>query len=138
MLKPMRRSVILYATVIAAISLFTGACASTGRAAQLAVLTFGYIPSGRKSPKRVEPTGLSGREAVDLIYGNLEKMELAFTECERRFGERVKIADHPALGPIRLSGWRKFHLLHTRHHMRQIDALTATYASFGRDIAAAS
>jgi len=108
------------------------------RAAQLAVLTFGYIPSGRKSPKRVEPTGLSGREAVDLIYGNLEKMELAFTECERRFGERVKIADHPALGPIRLSGWRKFHLLHTRHHMRQIDALTATYASFGRDIAAAS
>lgn len=108
------------------------------RAAQLCVLGFGYIPSGRKSPRRVEPTGLSGREATELIFANLEKMDLAFTECQRRFGEKVKIADHPALGPIRLSGWRKFHLLHTRHHMRQIDELTAIYAAVDRDVAAAS
>ncbi|HWY71647.1 MAG TPA: DUF1569 domain-containing protein [Terriglobales bacterium] len=108
------------------------------RAAQLCVLTFSYIPSGRKSPKRVEPTGISGREATELIFANLEKMDLAFAECERRFGEKVKIADHPVLGPIRLSGWRKFHLLHTRHHMKQVDELTATYAALNRDIAAAS
>jgi hypothetical protein len=107
------------------------------RAAQLAVLTFSYIPS-TKCPKRVEPTGLNGREAMDLIYANLEKMDLAFAECERRFGDKVKIADHPVLGPIRLSGWRKFHLLHTRHHMKQIDELTATYAALDRDVAAAS
>ena len=108
------------------------------RAAQLCVLTFSYIPSGRKSPKRVEPTGISGHEATELIFANLEKMDLAFAECERRFGEKVKIADHPVLGPIRLSGWRKFHLLHTRHHMKQVDELTATYAALNRDIAAAS
>ena len=108
------------------------------RAAQLFVLTFGYIPSGTKSPKRVEPTGISGREARELIFANLEKMELAFAECEKLFGDEVKIADHPVLGPIRLSGWRKFHLLHTRHHMKQIDELTATYASATSDIAAAS
>jgi hypothetical protein len=108
------------------------------RAAQLCVLTFSYIPSGRKSPKRVEPTGISGREATELIFANLEKMDLAFAECERRFGEKVKIADHPVLGPICLSGWRKFHLLHARHHMKQVDELTATYAALNRDIAAAS
>lgn len=108
------------------------------RLSQFVVLSFGYIPSGRKSPQRVEPTGMSGREARDLFFANLEKMDLAFAECERRFGEKVKIADHPALGPIRLSGWRKFHLLHTRHHMKQIDALTATYAALDRDVAAAS
>lgn len=108
------------------------------RAAQICVLTFGYIPTGRKSPKRVEPTGISGREARELIFGNLEKMDLAFAECEKRFGNKVKIADHPVLGPICLNGWRKFHLLHTRHHMKQIDELTATYASAAGDIAAAS
>jgi len=108
------------------------------RAAQLCVLKFGYIPSGTKSPKRVEPAGISGREATELIFANLEKMDLAFAECERSFGEKVRIADHPVLGPIRLSGWRKFHLLHTRHHMKQVDELTATYAALNRDIAAAS
>jgi glutathione S-transferase len=108
------------------------------RVRQLGVLTFGYIPSGRKSPKRVEPTGISGREAQELIFANLEKMDLALAECERRFGNKLKIADHPVLGPIRLSGWRKFHLLHTRHHMKQIDALTATYAAVDRNVAAAS
>lgn len=108
------------------------------RAVQLCVLTFGYIPSGRKSPQRVAPTGINGREATDLIFANLEKMDRAFVECERRFGTKVKIADHPALGPICLSGWRKFHLLHTRHHMKQIDALTAAYSPVNRDVAAAS
>jgi len=108
------------------------------RAAQLCVLTFGYIPYGRKSPKRVEPTGITGREARELIFANLEKMDLAFAECEKRFGEKMKVADHPVLGPIRLSGWRKFHLLHTRHHMKQIDALAASYAAVNRDVAAAS
>ena len=108
------------------------------RVRQLAVLRFSYIPSGRKSPKRVEPTGISGREAQELIFANLEKMDAAFAECERRFGDKMKIADHPVLGPIRLSGWRKFHLLHTRHHMKQIDALTASYAALDRNVAAAS
>lgn len=108
------------------------------RVIQCCVLGFSYIPSGRKSPKRVEPTGISGREATDLIFANLEKMDLAFAECERRFGTKVKIADHPVLGAIRLDGWRKFHLLHTRHHMKQIDELTATYAAVNRDVAAAS
>ena len=109
------------------------------RTRQLVVLRFGYIPEGRKSPKRVEPTGtLSGREATELIFANLEKMDIALTECERRFGDKVKIADHPVLGPIRLSGWRKFHVLHTRHHMKQIDALTASQSTVTRDVAAAS
>ena len=110
----------------------------THRVRQLVVLRFGYIPRGRKSPKRVEPSGtISGREARELIFTNLERMDRALAECERRFGTKVKIADHPVLGPICLSGWRKFHLLHTRHHMKQIDALSVTYSAVNRDVAAA-
>ena len=97
------------------------------RAARLLLLRFNYIPSGRRSPAKVAPTGINGREARELIFANLEKMDQAFAQCEERFGTKIKIADHPVLGPIPLSGWRKFHVLHTRHHMKQIDARASAY-----------
>jgi hypothetical protein len=108
------------------------------RVARILVLRFGYIPYGRKSPKQVAPSGIGGKEALDLITANLEKMDQAFAACEQRFGGKVKIADHPVLGPIPISGWRKFHVLHTLHHMKQIDALKKNPALADRGIAAAS
>ena len=108
------------------------------RVAQLAVLAFSYIPSGRKAPKQVVPSGIAGQEALRLILENLEKMDETLARCEQRFGSKVKIADHPVLGPIPISGWRKFHLLHTRHHMKQVARLTATYSRVGSGVAAAS
>jgi hypothetical protein len=65
-------------------------------------------------------------------------MDQALAQCEERFGKKVKIADHPVLGPIPIAGWRKFHLLHTRHHMKQIDTLTSAYSRVGSGIATAS
>ncbi|HEX4664168.1 MAG TPA: DUF1569 domain-containing protein [Terriglobales bacterium] len=108
------------------------------RLSRVAVLTFSYIPSGTKAPKQVAPSGIDGREALQLILGNLEKMDQALAQCEERFGKKVKIADHPVLGPIPIAGWRKFHLLHTRHHMKQIDTLTSAYSRVGSGIATAS
>ena len=90
------------------------------RAAQLLVLRLSFIPGGRKAPERVVPAGIGAKEALRLIFSNLEKMDESLHRCEQRFGPKVKIADHPVLGPIPISGWRKFHLLHTRHHMKQI------------------
>lgn len=90
------------------------------RVRQLVVLVFNYIPSGRKAPERVIPKGISGKEALQMIFSSLERMDQALDQCEQRFGCKVKIADHPVLGPIPITGWRKFHLLHTRHHMKQI------------------
>jgi len=94
------------------------------RVARGLVLKLSYIPSGRQAPKQVVPAGIGAKEARELIFANLEKMDEALAQCEQCFGSKVKIADHPVLGPIRISGWRKFHLLHTRHHMKQIEALT--------------
>ena len=93
------------------------------RVARGVVLRLSYIPTGRKAPKQVVPAGIGAKEARELIFANLEKMDEALAECEQRFGSKVKIADHPVLGPIRISGWRKFHLLHTKHHVKQIEAL---------------
>lgn len=90
------------------------------RVAQLMVLRFNYIPTGRKAPEKVVPTGIGSKEALQLIFANLEKMDEALRKCEEQFGNSKKIADHPVLGPIPISGWRKFHLAHTLHHMKQV------------------
>jgi len=44
-------------------------------------------------------------------------------ECERRFGKRSKLANHFILGPLTAQEWRRFHWVHTRHHMKQIARL---------------
>ncbi len=108
------------------------------RAAQLLVLGFNYIPGGRKAPERVLPTGMGGKEALQLIFSNLEKMDEALRKCEEQFGSKKKIADHPVLGPIPISGWRRFHLAHTRHHMKQIQERARGNAPANRHVAAAN
>lgn len=102
------------------------------RAAQLLVLGFSYIPGGRKAPERVLPTGIDSKEALELIFSNLEKMDAALQKCEERFGSKNNIADHPVLGPIPISGWRKFHLAHTLHHMKQVRERSAGAEPIGQ------
>ena len=82
-----------------------------------------YIPEGRKAPKHVVPKGIPAQEAQRLVLQNLKLMDQVMQRCEEKFGTKVRIADHPILGPLTLSGWRKFHLVHTRHHMKQIARL---------------
>jgi hypothetical protein len=87
------------------------------------VTRLGYIPEGRKAPKHVVPKGIQAQEAQRLVFENLKLMDHAMQRCEEQFGEKVKIADHPILGPLNLRDWRKFHWVHTRHHMKQIARL---------------
>jgi uncharacterized protein DUF1569 len=108
------------------------------RVAQLLVLGFSYIPGGRKAPERVVPAGVGSKEALQLIFSNLEKMDEALRKCEEQFGSKKKVADHPVLGPIPISGWRKFHLLHARHHMKQIEERARGKTPATRRVAAAS
>ena len=56
----------------------------------------------------------------EALAAELEKMDSGLEECERRFGPRAKIMDHPFLGPLTANEWRKFHWVHGRHHARQI------------------
>jgi uncharacterized protein DUF1569 len=109
------------------------------RLGRMVVLGFSYIPGGRKSPERVMPSqSVSGKEALQMIFANLEKMDQALGRCENRFGNKTDVADHLVFGPIPVSGWRKFHLLHTRHHMKQIDILRRNFGASRENIAVAS
>jgi hypothetical protein len=90
------------------------------RVGALLVVNFGYMPEGRKAPERALPQGMPPSEVRSTIFAEIQKMESGLTDCERRFGPRAKIMDHPFLGPLTANEWRKFHLVHGRHHAAQI------------------
>jgi hypothetical protein len=90
------------------------------RVATLLVVKFGYLPNGRKAPDRATPRGMLPEEVRQGIWMELQQMSSALDDCERRFGQRAKIMNHPFLGPLTGEEWRKFHWVHGRHHARQI------------------
>jgi len=90
------------------------------RVATLLVVKLGYLPGGRQAPERATPRGMPTEEVLRAIAPELRKMGSNLNECERRFGARTKIMDHPFLGPLTADEWRRFHWVHGRHHARQI------------------
>ncbi len=92
------------------------------RVATLLVVKLGYFPAGRQAPERATPRGMPTEEVLRAIAPELQKMNSDLEACERRFGARTKILDHPFLGPLTAEEWRRFHCIHGRHHARQIRA----------------
>jgi hypothetical protein len=90
------------------------------RMATFVVVYLRYLPEGRKAPARAIPRGMPPEEVRRAIEPELQKMGSGLDDCERRFGARTKIMDHPFLGPLTADEWRRFHWVHGRHHVRQI------------------
>ena len=99
------------------------------RVATTAVTQFGYFPDGRKSPDQVLPRGASAEKIVAEIGPQIAAMDKIIAQCEERYGSRTKILDHPVLGPLTARQWRKFHLAHGRHHVKQIQERRTSTAS---------
>ena len=83
-------------------------------------VVFQQPAKGRKSPDQVLPRGMSVEKVVADIGPQIAAMDKLITQCEERYGSRIKILDHPVLGPLTARQWRKFHLAHGRHHVKQI------------------
>jgi len=88
------------------------------------ITRLGRFPEGRQSPEQVRPKGETGPPGAVLTTAleNLSKMDAAIADCERRFGS-VCLSDHPVLGALNGTQWRKFHSVHARHHAAQIERL---------------
>jgi len=93
------------------------------RAGAVLVLGFSYLPSGREAPPMARPRGLPPEKVRAEIESKIAEMDAILATCESQFGARTKALDHPILGPLTIAQWRKFHLIHGRHHMRQIRRL---------------
>jgi Protein of unknown function (DUF1569) len=84
------------------------------------VIGFSYLPSGRKAPPVTQPRGLPAEKVRQEVGEKIVAMDAIITQCEARFGRSTRLLDHPILGPLTATQWRKFHLLHGRHHQKQI------------------
>lgn len=87
------------------------------------VVGLGRLPSGRQAPERTRPKGIPAADAMHAVRQNLIAMDEALAQCEQRFGQRTAVLNHPILGPLTVAQWRKFHWVHTQHHMKQIAQL---------------
>jgi hypothetical protein len=87
------------------------------------VLRLGYLPSGREAPPVTRPRGIDSQKVVAEIGTKLAAMDDIIRRCEEKFGARKKLLDHLILGPLTAGQWRKFHLLHGLHHVKQIRRL---------------
>jgi hypothetical protein len=94
------------------------------------VLGFNYLPTGRKSPPNAAPKGLPAEKVRGEFAVKIAAMDQIISQCEERFGRRTKLLDHPILGPLTGPQWKKFHVVHGRHHEKQLRQLReAQFAS---------
>jgi hypothetical protein len=94
----------------------------TQRFGTFVVMRFNYLPEGRKAPKNTQPRGLPVERVRAEAEEKIAEMDAAIEKCEEKLG-RGKLLDHPILGPLTGAQWRKFHLVHGRHHGKQIRRL---------------
>jgi hypothetical protein len=90
------------------------------RLQQFVIVTLGYFPPGRESPTAVVPTGRPYRDLLADLDRVFSELDASLTATGRALGGSRAVLDHPVLGPFSVNQWRKFHLVHTRHHAKQI------------------
>jgi hypothetical protein len=95
-------------------------------AQRFVVLGLSYMPTGREAPKNTRPRGLDPETIVGEIGMKIAEMDETIARSERS-GGRVRLLDHPILGPLTAAQWRKFHLVHGRHHLTQIRRLRESF-----------
>ncbi|MHB8217227.1 MAG: DinB family protein [Candidatus Sulfotelmatobacter sp.] len=86
----------------------------------LAVVGFGYFPPGRKSPPVAAPRGLPLEKVRSELSAKIGAMDTIMEQCEVRFGRGIPLLDHPMLGPLNATQWKKFHFVHGMHHRKQL------------------
>ena len=93
------------------------------RIAQFMIIQLGQFPNGRIAPAAVSPslptTVQSGDELAAKVSAELRKLDEVTARGEHLFGDRRAVA-HIILGPLSMQQWRRFHLIHGRHHLKQI------------------
>jgi hypothetical protein len=92
----------------------------TQRGRNFLVLGLNYMPQGRKAPAAALPKGLPIDKVRSEFGQKMAAMDAVIAQCEERHGSRIPLLDHPILGPLNAAQWRKLHLLHGRHHRKQL------------------
>jgi hypothetical protein len=92
----------------------------THRVLTFVVVWLGHLPAGRQTPEVARPRGLPTEQVRNEIGAKLVAMDAVIAQCEARFGRHAKLLDHPILGPLSAAQWRTLHVVHGRHHQKQL------------------
>jgi hypothetical protein len=85
-----------------------------------ALVNLGYFPEGRQAPKHILPTGVVALpDVIEGVKKDLAWLDDAAARAAQVFGG-IRVMDHPILGPFTVEQWLRFHVVHTRHHGKQI------------------
>lgn len=84
------------------------------------IVGLGRMPEGRKAPSIVLPRGLPTEKVRNEMGAKMAAMDAIIAQCEARFGRHLKLLDHPILGPLTAAQFRKLHLVHGQHHLKQL------------------
>jgi hypothetical protein len=100
------------------------------RVAQIYVTRLGLFPHGRNAPEDFVPPrpapSLSGNDLTCSVAEHLARVDNLLNKAEAFFGPGPCIT-HFVLGPLSVRQWRRFHLVHGTHHVRQILAIRASH-----------
>jgi hypothetical protein len=89
---------------------------------KLVALRLGYLPAGREAPTVTRPRGLAIEMVLAEIVPKIAEMDEFLSRCEQRLGPG-ELLDHAILGPLTAAEWKKFHLVHGLHHVKQVRKL---------------
>ena len=89
------------------------------------VVGLGHLPEGRQAPEATRPSDVPPADVVERALAALGDLDAVAARAEARFGARTPLVNHPIIGPLGVGRWRRFHWIHTRHHMKQVARLRA-------------
>jgi DinB superfamily len=78
---------------------------------------------GMQAPPFATPKTSPDAQVRTRVLEDLRRLDAAIEEAEERRGKDANLGNHFALGPLNAEQWRQFHLVHGRHHVKQLNAL---------------
>ena len=93
----------------------------TQRCKVFVVTKLGFMPARATASASTTPRDGLDTTSMRRFFDALVAMDATLTDVERRFGSRVKLLDHPILGPLTAMQWRRFHRTHALHHLKQLE-----------------
>jgi len=102
---------------------------------QIAVLSMGRMPRGAPAASFLRPGQLhwpptGGDGLLEFMRAEMERMDQLLDASRQRFGLQ-RVAPHFLLGPLRPDQWRRFHVIHFRHHLEQLHRIEAQLTASG-------
>lgn len=94
---------------------------------QIMVISFGHFPRGVPAFDQTLPASgslpiIDGDDLALRLATEMKSMDDLLDSCRQRFGME-RITAHPLLGPLRVDQWRRYHAVHTLHHLEQLQRI---------------